>query len=142
MKIGSAFPSKWLKASDLPDGKFISVTIERVELEKVGMDSEDDKPVMYFVGKSKGLVLNKTKANAISAAYGEETEDWSGRPLQLYATEVAFQGKMVASIGIKIPKGGAAAAPNGSGRAAVPAGRGNTPFEEEAPSFDSEEPPF
>lgn len=141
MRIGSAFPSKWLKADDLPDGKFIPVTIDRVEMEKVGMDSDEEKPVVYFAGKAKGMVLNKTKAAVISGAYGDETDGWSGKGILIYSTEVAFQGKMVPSIGVKIPKAGAAAA-NGTARAAVPATRSNNPFEEEAPSFENEEPPF
>ena len=48
---------------------------------------------MYFEGKPKGLVLNKTNANTISDAYGDETEHWEGKEIVLYEAEVEqYQG--------------------------------------------------
>jgi hypothetical protein len=58
MKISEEFPSQYLKASDL-GGRDIRVTMGRVEREKIGTDN---KLVLYFKGKDKGLVLNKTNA--------------------------------------------------------------------------------
>lgn len=99
MQIGSAFPSNYIKTEDL-QGRNITVTIDRVEMEKVG---EDHRPVIYFQGKEKGLVLNKTNAQTISAIYGGETEDWQGGEIILYPTETDYQGKRVPAIRIKIP---------------------------------------
>lgn len=112
MNIGSAFPSKYLKASDIPESQFVTVQINHVEIENVAGsgDPEDDKPVLYFIGKQKGMVLNKTNSNAISTAYGYETDDWQGKTVQLYATETEFQGKRVPCLRVKVPKGGAAVA--------------------------------
>ena len=59
MRISSAFPSKYLKAADLQD-KQVTVRMSHVETETIG---DDDRPVLYFQGKEKGLVLNKTNAN-------------------------------------------------------------------------------
>ena len=39
MNINEAFPSKYLKASDL-DGKNVTVTIKSAELEEIGFDKE------------------------------------------------------------------------------------------------------
>lgn len=106
MKIGDAFPSKYLKASDLPDGQFVRVTIDRVELQNVaGNDQPDEnKPVLYFTGKEKGIVMNRTNAQAISDVYGDDTDGWIGKPVMLYATTTLFQGKTVACIRVKVPK--------------------------------------
>ena len=58
MDINAAFPGEFLKAADL-QGRQAAVVIDRVEMQKVG---DDHKPVAYFQGKDRGLVLNKTNA--------------------------------------------------------------------------------
>ncbi len=98
--INDAFPSNYLKASDLK-GQQPVVTIDRVEFEPVGRDKEM-KPILYFVGKEKGMVLNKTNANNIKNLAGSpNTEDWSGFSIRLFATHVEFAGEQVEAIRIK-----------------------------------------
>jgi arabinogalactan endo-1,4-beta-galactosidase len=94
MNIFSAFPSKYLRAADLQD-KQVKVVMSHVETETIG---DDDRPVLYFEGKEKGLVLNKTNANAISAVYGDDTDNWRGGEIVLFQTMVDFQGKTMAAI--------------------------------------------
>ena len=101
MKISQTFPSKWLKAEDIGQGRKVRVSIERVDMENIG---DEDKPVMYFTGKAKGLVLNKTNAGVLSAAYGDETEGWSGKEAFLLVQKVNFSGRMVDAIRIDIPR--------------------------------------
>jgi hypothetical protein len=100
MRIGAAFPSKYLKASDL-QGVEATVFIDRVAMEDINRG--EMKPVVYFRGKKKGVVLNKTNSRKIEAAYGDETDEWSGQPIILYETEVDFQGDTVQAIRVKIP---------------------------------------
>lgn len=102
MQISTAFPSEFLRAADL-QGKQVRATIDRVELREVGNDGEH-KPVLYFVGKDKGVVLNKTNATTIGDAYGDDTDDWSGQPIVLFEAMVAFQGKTVKAIRMRVPK--------------------------------------
>ena len=92
MKFSSAHPSKYLKAADLNDQE-AKVTMSHVDMEDVG--DADKKPVLYFNGKTKGLVLNKTNGRAISKTYGDETEEWKGKDLILYPAMVDFRGDMV-----------------------------------------------
>ena len=100
--IHDAFPSKYLRASDL-NGASPTVTIDRVDFEPVGRTREM-KGVVYFVGKSKGLVLNKTNATKIMELVGSaETDDWPGGRVCLYTTEVEFQGEGVETIRCKAP---------------------------------------
>jgi len=95
MRISSAFPSEYLKATDL-NGKAVRVTISDVTTEKIG---DDYKPVLRFTGKDKGLVLNKTNANRIVEAIGsDETDDWRGWSIVLYPCKVDYQGKRVEAI--------------------------------------------
>ena len=103
MNINSAFPSNYLKASDLGEAQPV-VTIDRVTVEPVGRDKEM-KPVVYFQGKTNGIVLNKTNSKKIAEIAGShETEDWTGVQIKLYATEVEFSGEQVEAIRIKSPK--------------------------------------
>lgn len=98
--INDAFPSNYLKASDL-NGQQPVVTIDRVAFEAVGREKEM-KPILYFAGKEKGMVLNKTNSKNIANLVGSfETDDWVGFRVRLYATHVEFNGETVEAIRIK-----------------------------------------
>lgn len=100
MNIDSAFPSNYLKASDLGTSAPL-VTIDRVEVEPVGRDREM-KPVLYFRGKEKGVVLNKTNSNMIATLTGSrDTDDWAGCRIRIYATTTEFAGETVECIRVK-----------------------------------------
>lgn len=99
MDINTAFPGTFLKAADL-QGRQIPVVMERVEMEDVG---GDHKPVVYFQGKERGLVLNKTNASIISDMYGSETGQWTGKRIVLYPARVEFQGRLVDAIRVQHP---------------------------------------
>lgn len=98
MNINNEFPSKYLKAGDL-NGKSVKVIMDRVAKEKMG---EDNKLVLYFKGKEKGMVLNKSNAQMIAAVYSPETEGWSGKEIRLYAGKVNFNGQMVDSLKVEV----------------------------------------
>src|SRR3990167_20706 len=99
MRISNAFPSDYLKAADL-DGRNVKVIMTHVEMRDIG---GDHKPILFFQGKEKGMVLNKTNANNIAAAYGDDTDEWTGRELILFEAQVDFQGKTVAAIRVRQP---------------------------------------
>ena len=97
MDINSCYSGSYIKAADL-QGKTVPVLVDRVQVEDVG---GEDKPVLYFSGKDRGLVLNKTNAGVIAALYGPETDNWPGSKLKLYSTKVDFQGRIVDAIRIR-----------------------------------------
>jgi hypothetical protein len=103
MRISSAFPSQYLAASDL-QGRSVVVTMAHVSMEKVG---NDQKPILYFQGKEKGMVLNKTNATKISEMFGDDTENWTGCKIVLYEAMVDFKGDTVAAIRVRIAPPGA-----------------------------------
>lgn len=102
MRTSDAFPSAYIAAGDLQDRE-ASVTIRDIQIEEIGKD-KDRKPVLYFKGKEKGLVLNKTNANTIESVYGDEMDDWIGAEIVLYPTMTDFQGRQVAAIRVKMPR--------------------------------------
>lgn len=102
MNINDAFPSKYLKAGDLPEEGSQRFTIEKIEIEEIGKD-KDKKPVIFFDEIHKGLVCNKTNARTIAKVLGsEDFEDWTGKQISLYRAEVEFQGEMVEAIRVKM----------------------------------------
>ncbi len=110
MNINSAFPSNYIKASDL-NGSAVLVTIADVKVEGVGRDKES-KPVVYFVGKQKGMVLNRTNSKKIADIAGsQDTEDWPGTKIAIYPTTTEFGGEEVECIRVKAPKAAQAAKP-------------------------------
>lgn len=100
MKISSAFPSEFIKAADL-QGRDVKVVISGVKVKTIG---DDTKPVVYFQGKERGLVLNKTNANIIAQAYGDDTDEWIGFEVELYSAMVQYQSNMVEAIRVRIPR--------------------------------------
>lgn len=110
MKVSDAFPSKYLKAGDLPEGKIIGVTIEDVTMEELGQGADKQKKlIISFIGKEKTFVCNKTNANTITRLYGDDTDEWIGKAIGIYSTEVQFGAEMVDSIRVstKVPKAAA-----------------------------------
>ncbi len=102
MKISAAFPSPYVKARDL-NGKPCPLTIRTCVLEELGQGNDKEKkPVLYFNGAQKGLVLNKTNANVIADAYGDDTANWEGKDVEIYPTEVEFKGKLVDGIRLRV----------------------------------------
>jgi len=92
MKVSEAFPSRYLAGDDL-GGRRIEVIIREVILEEVG-DEKENKPILYFEGKRKGMVLNKTNATVLAETFGDDMEDWTGRKIELRTEKVSFQGKI------------------------------------------------
>src|SRR5262249_989913 len=98
MDINLVFQSKYLKASDL-QGRRVEAVIEEVQHEKI---QDDAKPVCYFEGMQKGLVLNKTNSMMIAAITGTpDTDRWPKTEVTLYPTKVSFEGRIVDSIRIE-----------------------------------------
>lgn len=98
---------QFLYAFDL-GGKDATVKIARVEageLTAVG-GRKSKKPIVYFDGKDKGLVLNSTNAKTIAALYTNYTEKWIGRSVTLYPSTTEMAGETVECIRIRpgVPK--------------------------------------
>jgi hypothetical protein len=102
MLISSLYPTKYLTAADL-DGKAFTLTIRDVTLEE--MKTHDNKmvqkPVAWFERAQRGFVLNATNARIIAALYGDNTENWRGCRITIYATRVKAFGSNVDAIRVK-----------------------------------------
>lgn len=97
-----------LKGADLPKGKRIKVTIEKVTLQTYDNKEEggvpEQKLQLHFVGKEKYMVCNKTNAVMIAGVYGEETDDWMGREIYLFFDpSVQYKGQVTGGIRVAVP---------------------------------------
>ena len=99
MDINNSFPSNYLKAADLQN-KTVKLTIRTVIEEKMGSDI---RPVLYFQGKDKGMVLNKTNAMTIAQMFGPETDNWNGGTIEVFPAFVDYQGKQVQGLRVRMP---------------------------------------
>ena len=100
MKISEIFVDKYLKAPDIGSR---TVVWKIDNLEMADMSDGEKKPIVYFDGKPKGLVLNKTNANVIADEFGDDTTTWLGKELELFTTPVTFQGQTRPAIRVRIP---------------------------------------
>ncbi len=104
MNTDQIYPSKYLKAGDVSETPQ-SFTIKSIEMEEVGREKQP-RLVLYFQDEPKGFVCNKTNLNTIAKALGtKETDDWVGKAIKLYSTEVQFQDEMVEAIRVSLKPG-------------------------------------
>lgn len=117
----SAFPSKFMKATDL-NGRTLIATIASVDLEAVG---DGNKYVARFTDDHvKPVVLNLTNSEEIAGIAGSEDVDgWPGHKIEIYPASTSFQGKRIACIRVRAPRQANPARPAGS--TSAPARRGS-----------------
>ena len=121
-RISEVYAGQYISAAEL-QGKRRQVVITTAEVEPVGQGDNAAAKVVLSLKNRNGvawprqLVLNKTNANLLAAAFGDETRDWSGHVIEVWAEPVMYQGKLVPGIKVMpLPSQGAAiAAPSRGG---------------------------
>jgi hypothetical protein len=107
MDIRKAFPSKYLGAADLLHLPSRSLRLTIAQLTTETLESREkgpeEKPILYFKGAKKGLVLNKTNSTKIGNTLGWDTDKWTGRMVELYVAEVEAFGETVEAIRVRVP---------------------------------------
>jgi hypothetical protein len=81
------------------------VTIESAETEE--LKDMNGKPatklVLGFKKMRKKLVCNRTNFDSVSEFYGDNTNNWINKSVELYPDRVGLGGKMVACIRVRQP---------------------------------------
>lgn len=95
MRVSELFPSRFIKYENLPEP--IKRKIERIAVERVGL-SHETRPVLHFVDEDRTLLLNKSNANTLRRAYGDETSNWVGREVELVPDEVEYRGTVTFTV--------------------------------------------
>ena len=98
MRASTAFPSKYLKSSDVKERPRIA-TISHLAQEVVGQGQDaKEKHVLHFE-EGKPMVLNRTNWDSLEEAFGD-SEDWPGHKVKIKCVRTQFQGK--ATDGIRV----------------------------------------
>ncbi len=102
MKRGDAFPSKYLSKEDVPQP--IAVTIARIYQAEIEADEgAKTKVVAEFNGIEKNMIVNATNWDTLEAAYGPESDNWTGKGAELYVDpNISFGGKKVGGLRLRI----------------------------------------
>ena len=88
-------------------GKDVTITIASVKVGKLRKPNtepdakKDKKPILFFKGTDKGMILNATNAATLASLYGNKPAEWVGKRVTLYATTTSAFGKMVDCIRIR-----------------------------------------
>jgi hypothetical protein len=103
MNARETYGSKFLRVTDLKAKKTMT-RLQGVDLTEFANDGKtENKLVLTLKGLDKPLVLNKTNADILMDAFGDETDGWIGKPLTLLQAKVRFQGKLTPCIRIAEP---------------------------------------
>jgi hypothetical protein len=101
MRTGDFFKSRFLKPVDFPEPKV--VVLVQVGTESF-RDSPEPKPVVYFKGVQKPLILNKTMAQFLEDVSGTDVmTDWAGTKVEIFATSVEVNGQTKPCLRLRTP---------------------------------------
>lgn len=104
MKHSDAFPSQYLAQADVEAPR--RGTIDRLTREKVKSDGvEKTKTIMYFREEAlKPLILNNVNWTIIEEAWGDESDAWIGKKIELYRDPNVMMGaKKTGGVRVRIP---------------------------------------
>jgi hypothetical protein len=61
------------------------------------------KLVVWFANDKRGLVLNRTNNRTIRGAFGDICEEWAGKIIVVFPTQVDMRGRMTPALRVRIP---------------------------------------
>lgn len=107
MRTADMVKSKYFRARDVEGQPPMVLTIADVTEELMGRGGrQETKCFLWFHENLKGLQLNKTRVNILEAAYGPDSDAWSGKKVKIYFDpNVEFGGRLVGGVGIKTSPG-------------------------------------
>jgi hypothetical protein len=107
MKRGQVFPSTYLGKEDvLAAGGTIRDSVGDVRMETVkGEGGDEEKAVLHFAKKDhKPMIINNTNWTTLEEAYGDDSDLWHGKPVEVYVDPgVMFGGKRVGGVRLRVP---------------------------------------
>lgn len=102
--VSKLFPGRFVRGEDVV-GLEVPLVIRDVRLEKVftqAKNKEEEKLVVYFEGKDKGVLLGKTRAMDIKSITGsDDTDNWKGKTVCMYVETKTTTKKTMHAIRFK-----------------------------------------
>ncbi len=95
-----ATEGKLLRAEDLPVGRELNLVIERTAHEQI---AGEDKRVIYFRGKKKGMGLNFGNRMVLEELFGKYCDECVGKSIVLYTVPCVVNGQPRRGLRIRGP---------------------------------------
>jgi hypothetical protein len=90
-KVSGMKTSPWLASEDLLGVGTVKMEIEAVTRnEDIDMEGGRKEALLFslkFKGMPKQMILNATNRRTLSAAFGADTKQWIGQPIDLYVQD-------------------------------------------------------
>src|SRR5262249_50851286 len=92
------YGSRFLAATDVKNP--VTATIERIDQEQFTRPGEPTrtKAIIYVKGGKKGIVINKTNASMLAAAFGKNFAAWPNRKITIRSEPTRFGGKLTTGL--------------------------------------------
>jgi hypothetical protein len=105
MKRSQVFPSNYFGKADVEEGPVTGI-IASVIVDTIKSDhGEESKPILHFTARLRPMILNLVNWNTLEAAYGEDSDDWGGKQVEMYFDPTVMFGKeRVGGVRVRIPK--------------------------------------
>lgn len=84
MNISQLYPRRFANGNDI-GAATPTLPICKVTMEQVGPVR---KPVIWFLGARKGIILHATLARQIAAIHGDDTDQWHGKRVTIHTVPV------------------------------------------------------
>ncbi len=103
-RVSETYAGAFVTGAELqPLGQRRQAVIHQASSEVVGQDSTTPKIILDLVSKQgqawpRRVVLNKTNALLLAATFGDETDDWVGKGIEIWGEMVMFKGKTTPGI--------------------------------------------
>lgn len=104
MKSTEFDQSKYLNAKSAGKLNGTTLTIYDVTAEMVGQEHPEKKMILSFEGQDKQMVVNNTNNAILTAAYGDETDNWRGKSVILHLNTTNYKGQATLSIQLEPAK--------------------------------------
>lgn len=111
--IKTMMGSKYLKKEDVQQPVLVTISHTDEQLVSDGDGGKEKKWCLHFNELDKPLILNATNLQLCALACGsEETEEWAGKQVVLYADpNISMGGKLVGGLRLRARKAATAAKP-------------------------------
>jgi hypothetical protein len=110
-KISDVYSGDYVTAAELAGKGRVVAQVTKAEIESVGHD-QTNKVVLSLANRSgqpwpRKLVLNKTNSLILASAYGDDTDAWLNRQVEIWSEPTQYQGKIVQGIRLAPASNGA-----------------------------------
>jgi hypothetical protein len=109
MKRNEAFPGKYLKQEDV-DPPVLAIIDKAIRDEVSDGESKETKTILFFSNEIKPMILNGENWDTIAALYGDESDAWTGKQIEVYRkADVRFGNKITGGVRVRATNGHSAA---------------------------------